>query len=132
MFPTTPRDEGRHADSRRERTTVAQLFDGLKVVELAGHAAGPFAGKLFADYGADVIKVEPPEGDRARHEGPFKDDVPDPETSALFLHLNTHKKSVTLDLTKEEGRAIARRLIDQADIVLEDFRPGQMAEWGLS
>ena len=110
---------------------MAQLFDGLKVLELAGHAAGPFAGKLFADYGADVIKVEPPEGDRARHEGPFKDDVPDPETSALFLHLNTHKKSVTLDLTKEEGRAIARRLIDQADVVLEDFRPGQMAEWGL-
>lgn len=111
---------------------MAQLFDGLRVLELAGHAAGPFAGKLFADYGADVVKVEPLEGDSARHEGPFKDDIPDPETSALFLHLNTHKRSVTLDVTTEEGRRILRRLIDQADVVLESYRPGQMAEWGLS
>ncbi|MCK9494828.1 MAG: CoA transferase [Dehalococcoidia bacterium] len=111
---------------------MAQLFDGLKVLELAGHVAGPFAGKLFADYGADVIKVEPPEGDRSRHEGPYKDDIPDPETSALFLHLNTNKKSITLDVNTEEGRGILRRLIDQSDIVVEDFRPGQMADWGLS
>src|SRR5690606_14266483 len=110
-----------HEVARRspEGITMAQLFDGLKVLELAGHAAGPFAGKLFADYGADVIKIEPPEGDRARHEGPFKDDTPDPETSALFLHLNTHKKSVTLDVTTDEGRGILRRLIDQSDIVIE-------------
>ena len=111
---------------------MAQLFDGLKVLELAQHVAGPFAGKLFADYGADVIKVEPPEGDRSRHEGPFKDDVPDPETSALFLHLNTHKKSVTLDVESEEGRRVLRRLIDDADVVIESYRPGQLAEWGLS
>lgn len=111
---------------------MAQLFDGLRVLELAQHVAGPFAGKLFADYGAEVIKVEPREGDRSRRDGPFKDDVPDPETSALFLHLNTNKKSVTLDVTTEEGREVLRPLIDQADIVIEDFRPGQMAEWGLS
>ncbi|MCB9492163.1 MAG: CoA transferase [Dehalococcoidia bacterium] len=111
---------------------MAQLFDGLKVLELAQHVAGPFAGKLFADYGADVIKVEPPEGDRSRHEGPFKDDVPDPETSALFLHLNTHKKSVTLDVESEEGRRVLRRLIDDADVVIESYRPGQLTEWGLS
>ncbi|MEX2373080.1 MAG: CoA transferase, partial [Dehalococcoidia bacterium] len=72
---------------------MAQLFDGIRVVELARHVAGPFAGKLLADYGADVLKVEPPEGDPARHEGPFKDDLPDRETSALFLHLNTNKRS---------------------------------------
>ncbi|MGE3960623.1 MAG: CaiB/BaiF CoA transferase family protein [Dehalococcoidia bacterium] len=111
---------------------MAQLFDGLKVLELAQHVAGPFAGKLFADYGAEVIKVEPPTGDRSRHEGPFKDDIPDPETSALFLHLNTHKRSVTLDVETEEGRRVLRRLIDQADVVLEDYRPGQLADWGLS
>jgi crotonobetainyl-CoA:carnitine CoA-transferase CaiB-like acyl-CoA transferase len=111
---------------------MAQLFDGLKVLELGGHVAAPFAGKLLADYGADVITVEPPEGAPARHEGPWKDDVPDPETSALFLHLNTNKRSVTLNLESEEGRGIARRLIDGADIVLEEFRPGQLAEWGLA
>ena len=110
---------------------MAQLFDGLKVLELAEHVAGPFAGKLFADYGADVIKVEPPEGERSRHEGPFKDDIPDPETSALFLHLNTHKKSVTLDVESDEGRRVLRRLIDNADVVIESYRPGQLADWGL-
>ncbi|MEX1021582.1 MAG: CoA transferase [Dehalococcoidia bacterium] len=110
---------------------MAQLFDGIRVVELARHVAGPFAGKLLADYGADVLKVEPPEGDPSRHEGPFKDDLPDRETSALFLHLNTNKRSVTLNPEAPEGRALLRRLLDSADIVIEDFRPGQMADWGL-
>lgn len=110
---------------------MAQLFEGIRVLEIAGHVAGPFAGKLLADYGADVIKVEPPGGDPARHEGPHKDDVPDPETSALFLHLNTNKKSVTLDVSSEDGRALLRRMIDRVDIVIEDFPAGQMAAWGL-
>jgi crotonobetainyl-CoA:carnitine CoA-transferase CaiB-like acyl-CoA transferase len=110
---------------------VAQLMDGIRVLELARHVAGPFAGKLFADYGADVLKVEPPAGDPSRHEGPFHDDDPHPEKSALFLHLNTNKRSVTLDPETAEGRSILRRLIDEADVVIEDFRPGQMAEWGL-
>jgi len=110
---------------------VAQLFEGIRVLEVARHVAGPFAGKLLADYGADVIKVEPPDGDPARHEGPHKDDVPDPETSALFLHLNTNKKSVTLDIESAEGRALLRRMADRVDIVIEDFPAGQMAAWGL-
>ena len=110
---------------------MAELLDGIRVLELARHTSGPFAGKLLADYGADVIKVEAPEGDPARHEGPFKDDIPNPETSALFLHLNLGKRSVTLDIETPEGQEAIRRLVAEADIVLEDFRPGQMAEWGL-
>ena len=110
---------------------MAQLFDEIRVLELARNVAGPFAGKLFADYGADVLKVEPPDGDPSRAHGPFKDDIPNPETSALFLHLNTNKRSVTLNLEQEEGREIFRRLAAEADIIVEDYRPGQMEEWGL-
>ncbi|MDO9444764.1 MAG: CoA transferase, partial [Dehalococcoidia bacterium] len=110
---------------------MAQLFDEIRVLELARNVAGPFTGKLFADYGADVLKVEPPGGDPSRAHGPFKDDIPNPETSALFLHLNTNKRSVTLNLEEEEGREIFRRLAAEADIIVEDYRPGQMEEWGL-
>lgn len=124
--PGTPK-AARHT----EEGAVAQLFDELRVLEVARNVSGPFAGKLFADYGADVLKVEPPSGDPSRHRGPFKDDIPNPETSALFLHLNTNKRSVTLDLEQEEGREIFRRLAEDADIVIEDFRPGQMDAWGI-
>jgi crotonobetainyl-CoA:carnitine CoA-transferase CaiB-like acyl-CoA transferase len=110
---------------------VTQLMEGIRVLELAGNVAGPFAGKLFADYGADVLKVEPPQGDPSRREGPFKDDIPDPEGSGLFLHLNTNKRSVTLKLATAEGQSIVRRLVAESDVVIEDFRPGQMEEWGL-
>ncbi len=110
---------------------MAQLFDEIRVLEVAGSVSGPFAGKLFADYGADVLKVEPPGGDPARHHGPFKDDIPNPEASGLFLHLNTNKRSVTLNLEEEAGRDIFRRLAADADIIIEDFRPGQMDEWGI-
>ena len=73
-------------------------LSGIKVVELATMYSGPYCGKLLADLGAEVIKVEPPEGDPARIEGPFPEDEPHPEKSALFLYLNTSKRGVTLDL----------------------------------
>ncbi|MEM8922936.1 MAG: CoA transferase [Actinomycetota bacterium] len=73
---------------------MTQPLDGITVVELADGIAGPYAGKLLADYGADVVKVEPPDGDRSRRRGPFPTDAVDPEQSALFLHLNTNKRSV--------------------------------------
>ncbi len=88
---------------------------GLRVVELAEGIAGPYAGKLLADYGADVIKVEPGGGDRSRRLGPFPTDGPDPEQSATFLHLNTNKRSVVAEPASE----LVASLLGDADVVIQ-------------
>ena len=84
---------------------MAQPLAGVRVLELATDIAGPFAGKLLADFGADVIKVEPPGGDPARRHGPFPADVDDEdlEQSAVFLHLNANKRSVVADPETDGG-----------------------------
>jgi crotonobetainyl-CoA:carnitine CoA-transferase CaiB-like acyl-CoA transferase len=92
--------------------------------------AGPFATKLLADFGADVLKIEAPEGDPARRTEPMLGDASDGEHSALFLHLNTSKRSVTLDVTSLEGAAEIARLAADADVVIEDFEPGRAEAWG--
>ena len=109
---------------------MAGPLEGIRVLELARNVAGPFAGNLLADYGAEVLKVEPPTGDPARLAGPFPGDDPHPEKSGLFLHLNTNKRSITLDPSTAEGGDLVRRLAAGVDIVIEDFAPGQAAQWG--
>ena len=105
---------------------------GIRVLDLTHYIAGPHCTKLLADFGADVLKVErPPAGDPARRAGPFYKDAPHPETSALFLHLNTNKRSITLNLKSAEGHRIARRLAQRADVLVENFRPGVLARLGL-
>jgi len=100
----------------------------VKVLDLTSLVAGPYCTKLLADYGADVIKVERPGlGDGARRLGPFPGDVPHREKSGLFLHLNTNKQSITLDLKTESARTIIRDLVREVDIVVESFRPGMLA-----
>ncbi|MEE8443691.1 MAG: CoA transferase [Dehalococcoidia bacterium] len=107
-------------------------LEGVRVLDLTHHIAGPHCTKLLADYGADVIKIERPgTGDPARSMGPFFHDDPHPEKSALFLHLNTNKQSVTLNLKSSAGRQIARQLVEKADIVVENFAPGVMERFGL-
>ena len=110
---------------------MTELLEGIRVLDLTSNVAGPFATKLLADYGADVLKVEPPDGDAARREPPFFHDEPHPEKSALFLHLNTNKRSVTLNLEQPEAREIVSRLAADADVVVEDFAPGRLDGWGL-
>ncbi|MDA0366079.1 MAG: CoA transferase, partial [Chloroflexi bacterium] len=110
---------------------MAELLDGIRVLDLTRGVAGPFATKLLADYGADVLKVEAPGGDPARREPPFFHDEPHADGSALFLHLNTNKRSLTLDLEQPEARAIVARLAATADVVVEDFAPGQLDAWGI-
>ena len=79
-------------------------FQGIKVVELGGMVSGPYCGKLLADMGADVVKVEePPDGDPARRRGPFPNDTPHPERSGLFLNLNTSKRGIALDVSDSGG-----------------------------
>ena len=110
---------------------MVQALDGIRVLELAQGIQGPFAGKLFADLGADVIKAEPPRGDVARRLGPFPDDELDPEQSALFLHLNTNKRGVTLDPSMPEGRDLVLRLATGVDLVIESEPPGTLENWGV-
>jgi crotonobetainyl-CoA:carnitine CoA-transferase CaiB-like acyl-CoA transferase len=105
---------------------------GVRVVELGHGIAGPFAARLLADLGADVIKVEEPgAGDFARRLEPLVVDRAGTESSALFEYLNWNKRSVALDLRTDEGSAAARRLIGGADVVVESFRPGRVEGWGL-
>lgn len=112
--------------------SLGPLKKELKVIELCDFVAGPFCGKLFADFDADVIKVEKPNvGDTSRQHGPFKDDVPNSEASGMFLYLNTNKKGITLDLETADGREIFKKLIADADILIEDRAPGEMLRLGL-
>jgi crotonobetainyl-CoA:carnitine CoA-transferase CaiB-like acyl-CoA transferase len=105
-------------------------LDGLRVVELASeHAA--LAGKMLGDLGADVIVVEPPGGHPSRTYGPFADDVEDPERSLWWWYYNTSKRGVVVDLATADGGAQFRRLVGDADIVLEGEAPGALATLGL-
>src|SRR5690606_14511175 len=89
---------------------VAAPLEGLRVLDMSTGVAGPYATKLLADYGADVIKVEPPGGDPSRCDGPFPGGKPDPEASGRFLFLNTNKRSSVLDLQQAGDReALERR-----------------------
>ena len=108
------------------------MLDGLKALDLTHYVAGPYATRLMAAQGADVIKVERPAvGDGARRIGPFPDGVPHPEKSALFLYLNSGKKSITLNLKSGASKPIMRRLLEWADVLVENFRPGVMSRLGL-
>ena len=106
-------------------------LEGIAVVELGQSVSAPYCAKLFADYGADVIKVEPPEGDVARRWGPFPGDTPHPEKSGLFHFLNTNKRGVTLDVSRTEGRDLLQKLLAGADVLIENNPPAQMRERGL-
>jgi len=102
-------------------------LEGTRVVDLSQGIAGPYCTRLLADLGAEVIKVEPPEGDYARRLGPFPNDIPHHDKGGLFFHLNTNKKSVTLDLDTHSGRVVLRKLLANADVLVESDMPGAMA-----
>jgi crotonobetainyl-CoA:carnitine CoA-transferase CaiB-like acyl-CoA transferase len=105
---------------------------GLRVLDLTHWLAGPRCTMLLADFGADVIKLErPPAGDPARRLGPFPHDLPDPEASGTFLHLNTNKRSVTLNLKTDAGLELAKSLAGRVDAVVENFKPGVLERLGL-
>ena len=112
-------------------TPATGPLSNLRVLELADQK-GEFCGKLMADLGADVVKVEPPGGETTRSVGPFLDDIPHPDRSLSFWHYNTSKRGVTLDLESGEGRTLFRRLASTADVVLETFAPGYLASIGLA
>jgi crotonobetainyl-CoA:carnitine CoA-transferase CaiB-like acyl-CoA transferase len=104
---------------------------GLRVVELARILAGPWAGQTLADLGADVVKVEAPEGDDTRRWGPPFVDRPGDRSAAYFHATNRGKRSVVADFTTPEGQALVRRLVADADVVIENFKVGGLAKYGL-
>ncbi|HEX7408362.1 MAG TPA: CoA transferase [Candidatus Binatia bacterium] len=107
-------------------------LEGIRILELGQLVSAPYCGKLFADYGAEVIKVEPPRtGDLSRQWGPFPQDQPHLEKSGLFFFMNTNKRGITLDVTAARGRDIFLRLVQQADMLIENNHPKQMRDWGL-
>jgi crotonobetainyl-CoA:carnitine CoA-transferase CaiB-like acyl-CoA transferase len=101
-------------------------LEGLRVIEMGQLLAGPFTGTILAYFGAEVIKVEPPGGDPVRGWRVLRDG-----TSLWYRSLGRNKKSVTLDLKSEQGRELALKLLTTADVVVENFRPGLMEEWGM-
>ena len=106
---------------------MASPLNGIKVLDLTRVLAGPYATMLLGDLGAEVIKIEQPgTGDESRNFGPFKNGF-----SLYFMSVNRGKRSVTLNLKTERGRAIFKRLLDQTDILVENFRPGTMEKLGL-
>ena len=100
---------------------------GLKVIDLTRVLGGPYCTQILSDHGAEVIKVEPPQGDETRDWGPpFKDGL-----SAYFSGVNRNKRSLALDLSREEGRAVLFRMLEGADVVIENFKTGTLEKWGL-
>ncbi len=101
---------------------------GLKVLDLSRVLAGPLCAQILADHGAEVIKVEPPEGDETRRLGPPFDEQ---GLAAYFRGLNRNKRAIALDLAIDAGREVLLRLIERADVLIENFLPGAMEKWGL-
>ena len=112
-------------------SSTSAALAGVKIVDLTHHIAGPYATKLLADFGAEVLKVERPGGDPARRLPPFYHDDPHPDQSLPFLYLNTSKRSLTLNLKSETGRAILLELLADADALVENFAPRALPSLGL-
>lgn len=108
-------------------------LDGIRVLDLGEGIAGAYATKLFADFGAEVVKVEPPGGEALRRQGPFKGGEPGPECSGTFFWFNLNKRGIVLDLAAANPRAgeVFDRLIDWCDVVIETGPPGRLDALGL-
>src|SRR2546423_14569227 len=110
---------------------MPSALEGLNVIECGRNFAASYCAKLMADLGATVIKVEDPSGDPTRRMGPYPGGKPHPEKSGAFLYLNCNKQGVTLDLEDERGRDLLGLLVTKADVLVHDFRPGEVLPLGL-
>jgi crotonobetainyl-CoA:carnitine CoA-transferase CaiB-like acyl-CoA transferase len=112
-------------------TEQVTALSGLRVLEVGGLVSAAYATRLLADLGADVVKVESPDGDETRRIGPFPGEMPHPERSGLFLHLNTNKRAVTLNLSETSGRRLLLELSREADVVIETLPLELSEKWEL-
>ena len=110
---------------------MSAALDGVRVLDLTHIVSGPYCTRLLAGFGADVLKIEPPGGERGRGMAPFFHDEVGPDTSLPFAYLNTGKRSLTLNLKSDEGRNILCALIPETDVLVENFSPRVMPSLGL-
>src|SRR5689334_18439501 len=120
---TTKQSSRRRSPGRGPRGPLA----GIRIIDMSTVLMGPYATQILADYGADVIKVEPPEGDIMRHGGPMRN----PRMGPMYLQANRNKRSVVLDIKTAGGREVLLRLCAQADVFVCDVRPAAMRRLGL-
>ena len=119
-------------DETIDKPITGGLLSGVRVLDLSEGVSGPFAAKLMAYLGADVIKIEHPgRGDEIRRASPFLNDLPNPETSGSFLYLNGGKLSVTLDVTTSTGVHVLKQLVRESQVLVESYHPGYMEDLGL-
>jgi formyl-CoA transferase len=120
-------EEDRPAAGGKGLARTAGALAGIKVVDLTRVLGGPYCTMILSDHGADVIKIEPPQGDEVRDWGPpFHGD-----DASYFIGVNRNKRAIALDIGKAEGKAILLRMIADADVLIENFKPGSMEKWGL-
>ena len=108
-------------------THPLSALDGLKVIDLTRVLGGPYCTQLLADHGAHITKIEPPQGDEVRDWGPpFHG-----EMASYFIGVNRNKRSMGLDLSQHSGREVLLRLLESADVLIENYKPGAMEKWGI-
>ena len=129
-----PPRRARSPKSRRELHAALGPLAGIRITDCSTILAGPYCSMVLSDLGADVIKVEPPEGDATRGWGPpwVGDEAAGTQTAAYFLAVNRNKRSIRLDLKAEPGRGVLRRLLSQSDVLVENYRVGGLAKLGFS
>ena len=110
-----------------EKTSGGTLA-GIKVVDCTRVLGGPYCTQMLGDHGAEIIKIEPPQGDEVRDWGPPFDDGKD---ASYFLGVNRNKRSLALDLSTDRGKEVLLRLLEEADVLVENYKPGSMEKWGL-
>jgi len=123
--PDTPRKE-----APAKKKAMPPMLDRYRVLDLTDDK-GALCGKVLAEMGADVVKVEKPGGDASRNVGPFYHDTPDPEKSLNWFAFNQNKRGITLDIETGDGQEIFRKLVKKADFVIESFKPGYLDRLGL-
>ena len=116
----------------KDHSLKTGILDGVKVLDLSRMLSGPYATMLLADHGAEVIKIESAEGDSSRRSGPFKENDTKKDWSGYFISLNRNKKSICLNLKKKDDLNFLKKLIEDVDVLVENFRPDVMERLGLS
>lgn len=112
-------------------TSKAGALAGIRVIDLSRILGGPYCGQILGDHGADVLKIEPPQGDDTRAWGPPFTEIDGVRVASYYLGLNRNKRGTRLDLAAEEGRAALLSLLEGADVLIENFKTGTMEKWGI-
>ena len=119
-------------EAGKDRAASAGALAGLKVIDLTRVLGGPYCTMILSDHGAEVIKIEPPQGDEVRDWGPpFHDGSEGEKDASYFIGINRNKRSLALDIGQPAGRLVLLRLPEGADVLIENFKPGSMEKWGL-